>query len=378
VAVTSRGFDSIVIGLGAMGSAAAYHLAKRGQKVLGLEQFSLAHDRGSSHGETRLIRQAYFENADYVPLLLRAYELWDALAEEVGEEIFTRNGLVIYGRPGKSLVYDGALRSGKLYSIPMEELDREASLKHWPCYRAPEGFSAAYEPGAGFLRAEACVLAHARIARERGAELHENEAVQSYSAKNGRVSVKTNKGEYEAARLVIAGGGWSSRLLQELGLPLELRRMLLGWFPSSLAHGGAPGFIFDLEDDFYYGFPSIDGRTVKMAGHHGFEKMLAPEEKDAVQPTPARIARLENFIRRCLPEVQPALVRAAHCIYTMTPDEDFVIDWHPEHPEISYAAGFSGHGFKFASVVGEILAELSLEGRTRHPASFLASKRFRK
>lgn len=369
-------FDSIVIGLGAMGSSAAFHLAKRGQKVLGLEQYSLAHERGSSHGETRLIRQAYFENPDYVPLLFRAYELWDELAARTGSELFVRNGLVIFGRPGVSKVYDGALRSGKLYAIPMEEWNRADAMKRLPMYRPPEGFAAAFEPGAGYLRAEDCVLAHCAEARRLGAEFHERETLLSYEAGGGRVRVRTDRGEYEAARLVVAGGGWSTRLLGELGLPLSLRRMLLAWFQASPLHQGAPGFIFDLDDDFYYGFPQIDGRTVKFAGHHGFETMREPEEKDAVAPSVRRIEKLRAFLRACLPEARPELERTAHCIYTMTPDEDFVIDLHPAHPEIALAAGFSGHGFKFAPVVGEILAELACEGRTRHPIGFLRAERF--
>ena len=370
-------FDSIVIGLGAMGSAAASQLAKRGQRVLGLEQYSLGHDHGSSHGETRLIRQAYFENPDYVPLLLRAYELWDELARASGEELFVRNGLVIYARPESSKVYQGALRSGKIYSIPMEEWGREESLRRFPFYRPPEGFGAVFEPGAGFLRAEACVLAYAADARKRGAELHERETLLEYSAGGGRVKVRTDQGEYEAAHLVVAGGGWSAGLLRGLGLPLTLRRMLLAWFKAGIEHRGAPGFIFDLADDFYYGFPQIDGETIKIAAHHGYQLMDRPEEKDDVAPGEARIESLRACIRACLPEVSATLVRTKHCIYTMTPDEDFVIDTYPEHPEIVFAAGFSGHGFKFASVVGEVLADLALEGRTRHPIRFLRASRFR-
>ncbi|MGZ3685026.1 MAG: N-methyl-L-tryptophan oxidase [Bdellovibrionota bacterium] len=370
-------YDSIVIGLGAMGSAAAAHLAGRGQKVLGLEQFTLGHDRGSSHGETRLIRQAYFENADYVPLLLRAYDLWDELAAESREELFVRNGLLIYGRPESSKVFQGALRSGRLYSIPMEELAREPSLKRWPMYRPPEGFSAAFEPGAGYLRAEACTLAHAGLARNRGAELLTGETVLGYSVSRGVVRVRTANGEYESARLVLAGGAWSSRLLAELGLPLTLRRMLLAWFKAGPEHRGAPGFIFDLDDDFYYGFPQIDGATFKIAGHHGYQLMDKPEEKDIVAPGEDRLESLRRCIGQCFPFATKELVKTAHCIYTMTPDEDFVMDRHPLHPEVVFAAGFSGHGFKFASVVGEILADLAENGRTAHPIEFLRASRFR-
>jgi len=364
-----------------MGSAACYHLAKRGQKVLGLEQFRLAHDKGSSHGETRLIRQAYFENPSYVPLLFRAYDLWHELGELSGQELLVQNGLVIFGRPGQSKVYEGTLRSAGLYKIPMEIFAREEARKRFPAYQIPEGFSAAFEPGAGFLFAERSVEAHAFQASELGAVIKEGEKVLSYAPVKDGVEVTTDKGRYSAARLVIAGGGWSSRLMHELALPLTLRRMLLGWFnaaPSHALNAGTPCFIFDLDDDFYYGFPQIDGRTIKMASHHGYEVMEKPEEKDIVAPSESRIEALRSCIRRCMPAVTGHLDRAAHCIYTMTPDEDFILDLHPVHPQISFAAGFSGHGFKFASVVGEILSDLAIEGDTKHPIDFLRLRRFQK
>jgi sarcosine oxidase len=363
-----------------MGSAACYQLAKRGQKVLGIEQYQVAHDRGSSHGETRLIRQAYFENPSYVPLLFRAYELWLELGELSQQELLVRNGLVIYGRPGVSQVYEGTLRSAGLYNIPFEKWDHAEGRRRQPIYQLPEGYSAVFEPGAGFLHAERSVKAHVQRAIELGAEIHEGEKVLSYRALDGGVVVKTDRGEYSAARLVIAGGSWSSDLMRELGLPLTLRRMLLGWFRASEAHAldaGAPCFIFDLDDDFYYGFPRLDGRTMKMASHRGYEVLDSPEQKDDVPPSEARIDALRGCIRRCMPGVTEQLDRAAHCIYTMTPDEDFVIDLHPEHPQISYAAGFSGHGFKFSSVIGEILADLATEGKTGHPIGFLRASRFK-
>ncbi|WP_424361362.1 N-methyl-L-tryptophan oxidase [Methylocystis parvus] len=371
--------DVIVIGLGAMGVAACHHLAARGHRVLGIEQHNLAHDRGSSHGETRLIRKAYFENPDYVPLLCRAFDLWEALQAECGETLFERNGLVTFGRPGESQVYEGTLASGRLYSIPVEQLGRDEALRRWPIYRPPEGFAAAYEPGAGFLYAEKCVLAHARQARARGATLKENEPVVDFRIENGRAQVRTTQGRYSAARLIVAGGGWSARLLADLGLPLELRKMTLGWFPAGPEHAaarGTPGFVFDLDEDFYYGFPQIDGESVKTAGHRRFEALEKPEDKD-LAPSPERMAALGRFVRDCLPFASDRLLRWSNCIYTMTPDEDFVIDRHPETPELVFAAGFSGHGFKFASVVGEILADLAIDGATRHPIGFLSASRFR-
>jgi monomeric sarcosine oxidase len=373
-------FDAIVIGLGAMGSSACCHLARRGFTVLGLDQHSLAHDRGSSHGETRLIRKAYFEKPDYVPLLCRAFELWAQLQGECGEALFERNGLVTFGRPGMSRVYDGALSSGRSYSIPMERFSRDEAARRWPMYLAPEGFAAAYEPGAGFLHAEKCVLAHAAEARRSGAVLRENEAVVEYSFLSGRFNVRTSRRRYSAARLIVAGGGWSSRLLADLGLPLELRKMFVGWFPAPQEHSakrGVPGFVFDLDEEFYYGFPSIDEKSIKVAGHRRFEPLARPEEKDLFPPTAERIEASRRFVRERLPLASDQLLRFSTCIYTMTSDEDFVIDRHPEISGLIFAAGFSGHGFKFASVVGEILADLAIEGKTDHPIDFLSASRFR-
>ncbi|WP_442754777.1 N-methyl-L-tryptophan oxidase [Methylocystis sp. JAN1] len=374
----SNVFDVIVIGLGAMGASACHHLSARGHRVLGIEQHRLAHDRGSSHGETRLIRKAYFENPSYVPLLARAFDLWEALQAECGETLFERNGLVTFGRPGESRVYEGTLASGRLYAIPTERLDRDEALRRWPIYRPPEGFAAAYEPGAGFLYAEKCVLAHARQARARGAVLKENEPVLDFRVERGRAHVRTTQGVYSAARLIVAGGGWSARLLSELGLPLGLRKMTLGWFPAGQEHAaakGTPGFVFDLDEDFYYGFPQIDGESVKTAGHRRFEPLEKPEGKDQ-PPAPERIGALRRFVRDCLPCASDRLLRWSNCIYTMTPDEDFIIDRGPATPELIFAAGFSGHGFKFASVVGEILADLAVDGATRQPIGFLSALRF--
>ncbi len=290
-----------------------------------------------------------------------------------------KNGLVIYGRPGISQVFEGTLRSAGLFEIPMERWTRAEALKRFPIYQPPEGFEAAFEPGAGFLHAERCVLAHAAEARKLGAVLRENETVLSYHADGEGVIVRTDKAEFSAGKLVIAGGSWSTRLMKDLGLPLKLRRMLLAWFKGNATHAlqaGTPGFIFDLDDDFFYGFPQLDGQTVKMASHRGYELLEKPEDKENLPICEARVAALQGFIRRCLPEVTGELRKAVHCIYTMTPDEDFVIDLHPEHAQISYAAGFSGHGFKFSSVIGEILADLATTGATKHPIGFLRAKRF--
>lgn len=367
-------WDVIVVGQGAMGCAASYHLAKRGCRVLGLEQFHVGHDRGSSHGESRIIRRAYFEHPDYVPLLFRAYELWDELAAEAREELLVRNGVLIMGRPGKSPVFTGTLESGERYGIPLETLSAAEVQRRFPAYQPAEGLSGVLEPGAGFLRVERANRAHARIAKERGAEIREGETVREISPDGAGFRVQTNQGIYFADRLVVAGGGWNSELLGPLRLPLELHRLIQCWFPAGGAHGPAervPCFIHHEGERFVYGFPSLDGASIKIASHYSRARLDRPEEKDVSEVPADQLRLLQDFVARNLPHARPELLRFAPCIYTMTPDEHFVLDRHPEHPGFAIAAGFSGHGFKFASVVGEALADLAIAGQTRLPISFL-------
>lgn len=362
-----------------MGASAAFHLARRGKKVLGLEQFRIGHDKGSSHGETRLIRQAYFENPDYVPLLKRSYELWDELEGLSGEELFSRSGLVLFGNPGTSRVFQGTLESARLHSIPLEKLSHTEALKRFPQYQPPENFSALYEPGGGFLHAEKSIQAHMNQAIRFGAKILQEERFLGWRPDGAGVKVRTDRAEYLASHLLVCGGSWTSRILSDLKLPLTLRRMLLAWFRAPVVHsaaGGTPCFIFDMDTDFIYGFPMIDGKTVKIASHHGFEEMTEPEEKDSHPPAENRLESLREFIRAHLPHMTTDLERANHCIYTMTPDEDFVLDLHPEYPQVGIAGGFSGHGFKFSSVVGEVMADLCQSGRSNHPVGFLSLRRF--
>ena len=370
-------FDSIVIGLGAMGSAAAYHLARRGQRVLGLEQFHPGHDRGSSHGETRIIRQAYFEHPNYVPLLRRAYALWEELERETGESLYVKNGMLILGNPATSEVYRGTRQSAEQYGIPLDRLTAEQSLARFPTYVPRPGMEALFEPNAGYLRVENAVKAHCRRAEALGAQLRIGEAVKGFAQAGSGVSVETERGTYTADRLVVAGGGWNPALLGNLALPLRLRRMIQCWIPATRAHEGAPCYAFSEGSEFIYGFPMLDGATIKLATHHTVDPISRPEEKD-VAAVPNSVADiLFRFVARSLPFARPEIVRFAPCIYTMTPDEHFLLDQHPRVPSAVFAAGFSGHGFKFASVIGEIMAELAMSGKTAQPIDFLRRREFK-
>jgi sarcosine oxidase len=374
-------YDVIVIGTGGMGSAACLHAARKGARVLGLEQFQIAHDRGSSHGETRIVRRAYFEHADYVPLLKRAFELWDELEHDSHEPIIVRNGMVVFGDPEKSLACSGSIAAAKEHGIPIQIWEPEEARRKIPIYRPPAGFIGVFEPGAGFVHVERAVAAHARLAREAGAEIREGEGVLGWKREGSGYEVKTDRGRYAAAKLVVTGGSWSSRLLAELGLPLRLRRMIPCWFGASEEHSlefDVPCFAFDLDEDFYYGFPMLDGRTVKIAPHRVGEAISDPSEKDVKEVPEGELKALRSFISRMLPRMTTELDRFSPCIYTLTPDEHFILDRHPGEEGVHFFAGSSGHGFKFTPVVGEILAELALEGKTRHPAAFLGLSRLGK
>lgn len=390
----TKSFDVIVLGLGAMGSAAAAQLARRGARVLGLEQFALGHDRGASHGETRLIRKAYFESPRYVPLLERAYQLWDDLSDFAGAPLLHRTGLALCAEAGSG---DGrfarAREVARQVGVAVEELTATEVAARWPALRLPPGFACLYEPGAGYLEVERCVLAHAELARRHGAELRAEERVLGWSADERGVRVTTAGGEHEAGALVIAAGPWSAPVLGASlagqALPLRVHRVVQLWFPAGAAMSeerGMPCYAFDAGGRFIYGFPGLPrpgGWAAKICEHAPGElleagRLDAPGAAGAVDRT-LRVEDVPNVaeaIARYLPEVGARPVHHKICLYTMTPDEDFVIDRHPRHRNVCFAAGFSGHGFKFSSVVGELLADLTLEGQTRHPIDFLRLARF--
>lgn len=362
-----------------MGSAACYHLAKRGKKVLGLEQFTASNHMGSSHGETRTIRRAYFEHSNYIPLLNRAYVLWEALEKKSQQKLLIKNGLVIYGDPASSVVFKGTAESAQKYNIPVEILNHQDATQRFPLFHSDKKMSAIYEPDAGFLHVEKCVEAHAALAKNLGAMIHENEAVTDYTTSDKDVTVVTKKDTYTADRLVITGGPWNIELLKDLGIPLKLKRLVQYWFNAPLEfdlNHKTPCFAFHENNDFYYGFPMLDGKTIKLASHFARAAIQEPSEKNIREVPSDELTEMQKFIKRSLPKATTKLDRFSPCIYTMTPDEHFVIDKHPKNNRVSFAAGFSGHGFKFSSVVGEILADLAIDGMTKHPIDFLRLRKF--
>ncbi len=379
-------YDVIVIGLGGMGSAAAYQLAARRQRVLGLERHTPAHDRGSSHGQSRIIRQAYFEDPAYVPLLLRAYELWRQIEAETGQDLLLATGGLMIGAP-ESGVVRGAIRSAEEWGLAHEVLDAAAIRRRFPLFTPQPREIALYEALAGFVRPEASVVAHLDRAARLGANLHFGEPVTAWEGSPGGegVRVTTARGTYEAARLVIAPGPWAPELLARLGLPLEVERQVMYWFDPIGGDGPFqpaqfPIYIWETDPDVtIYGFPASDGpgSGAKVAFFRvpGPHQVTTPEAIDR-EVRAAEVSQMREYIADRIPALNGKFLRAKTCMYTNTPDEHFVITTLPDAPHVAVAAGFSGHGYKFASVVGEILADLAIEGATRHPIALFNPERF--
>jgi sarcosine oxidase len=372
-------YDVIVVGLGGMGSAAAYHLASRGQRVLGLEKFTPAHDRGSSHGGSRIIRQSYFEDPAYVPLLLRAYELWEQLARDSEREVYRLTGGLFIGPPD-CLTVAGSLRASRQWDLPHELLDGRDIAARFPNFTPAPGDVALYEDKAGFARPEMTVQAHIDLAQRAGAVLNFGEQVLEWGeTSGGGVKVTTERASYTAGQLVICPGAWAPQLLAQFGIPITIERQVLYWLDPV---GGTTPFvdhpIFIDENacgEQIYGFPAIDGPRggVKVAFFRR-GTVCTPETIDRTVGS-QEIAEMRGRVAELLPALDGQCLHSATCMYSTTPDEHFVIARHPDSANVTVACGFSGHGFKFVPVVGEILADLAIDGVTGHPISLFDPKR---
>jgi len=370
-------YDVIVLGLGGFGSAAACQAARRGASVLGLEQFTPAHDRGSSHGETRIIRQAYFEHPDYVPLLLRAYDLWRDLEQQTGRKLLHQVGLMIAGPP-EGVAVAGATFAAAQHGLRLEALTRDDAARRFPTFQVPEDSDVVYEAAAGYLAVEDCTRAHLELAQRHGADLRFQTQVVSWESDGRLVTVRTEREEFMAKKLIITAGAWAGLCLDGLDVPLTVVRKFLAWFPVrpefAEAARAAPTFFIERGTRQFYGFPSLDGRTLKMAEHTGGQPLADPAMVDRAQ-YPDDITPLTEFLSECLPAVEPQPVRYSVCMYTMTPDQHFIVDRHPRFENVVLACGFSGHGYKFTSVLGDVMAEMALTGGTGAPIGFLGLDR---
>jgi len=374
-------YDAIVIGLGGMGSATACHLSKRGARVLGIEQFAAAHARGSSHGQSRVIRQSYFEHPNYVPLLIRAYELWTELQASSGMDLMRLTGGLMIGRPESQTVL-GSRQSAMLHRLPHEMLGADEIRKRFPAMNPSDDLVGLFEENAGFVRPEQCILAHLKGAENHGGELHFEEPVVEWTpSRNGQtVLVRTTQATYETASLVLAPGGWASRLFQ-WSIPLETVRQFLFWIEPTcdiraFAMNHFPIFIWEADTEVqFYGFPQHGPATdgIKMAVFYNHE----PCDPDELAKTPdaQSIQQIRDCLRNRIPSLNGPIVKSMACMYTNTPDHHFVLGKHPKYNRVTIASPCSGHGFKFCSVLGEILTDLALDENTTHPIEMFSPTR---
>ena len=372
-------YDAIVIGLGGMGSATAYHLARRGRRVLGLEQFDLLHDLGSSHGVTRIIRLAYHEHPSYVPLLRRAYELWHDLEAGAGERLLITTGS-LEGGPEDGSTFRGALEAAELHDLEHEVLDAAEMRRRYPAY---VGFDdrtrVVHQPDGGFLLAERTILAHVNGALAAGAELRFREPVLRWEPIADGVRVQTAHATYEAERLVVCAGAWARALVPELDRLAVPERQVLAWLQPTRVEAFQPDrfpvFLIDVDEGSFYGFPIHDVPGFKFGKYHHLEEPIDPSDPDRTV-RPADEAVLRAFAERYFPDGAGATVMLKACMFTNSPDEHFLLDTLPAARQVSLFAGESGHGYKFASVIGEILADLAVEGETRHDIGLFRLDRF--
>jgi monomeric sarcosine oxidase len=372
-------YDAIVLGIGGVGSAALYHLAKRGVRAIGIDRFSPPHDRGSSHGHTRVIRQAYFEHSDYVPLLKEAYRLWRELEASTSQQLFSQIGLIEIG-PADGVVVPGVLSAANAHGLQVEQLSPAQIEQRWPGLKVDGDLSGVFEPTAGYLRVEDCVQAHIDAEISAGAEVVTDVEVRQWTATGPEVCVKLADGsDVRGGKLLVAAGAWAGQLLSNLKVPLRVIRKSLFWFATEdvryEATNGMPVYLFELPKGVFYGFPKLDGRGIKFAEHSGGQVVENPLKVDRTIDV-GEDRRLVEALANHLPGVSRRVTDHAVCLYTMSPDEHFIVDRHPEHANVVFAAGLSGHGFKFTAVLGRVLADLALDRGTDLPVDFLSLKRF--
>ena len=368
--------DLIVLGLGAMGSAAAYHAARGGRRVLGLDAYPRNHAVGSSHGHSRIIRESYAEGPQYVPLVQRAFVLWRELEEASGQHLLTMSGGLYIGTPDSDIV-TGVLRSAREHNLSCDYLTPSEVHTRFPGFRVPEGMVGVYERNGGVLDAEACVGAHLDMAAWHGAELHHSEPVIEWAADGDGVRVKTNKGSYRASRLIVTAGAWTGGILADLSLPLTPWRVANAFFDPSGPEfdvGRCPFYLLEVPEGTYYGLPALPGQGLKTGRHDAGEVCTTPESARR-EVEASEVASLKAVLDRYMPGAAGTLLATTTCIYTMAPDEDFIIDRHPEYPQVVYASPCSGHGFKFSPAIGEVLAQMAFsEATPPNVASFSAAR----
>ncbi len=371
-------YDVVVVGLGAMGSAALHALAQRGLKVIGIDRFEPGHNLGSSYGESRIIRMAYYEGPVYVPLLRLAYDAWERLESHTGEHILTVTGILEAGIEGSALV-EGSLRSALQHGIPHEELLPGQVNERFPAFSIPSGWRCVFQPDAGILQPEKAINLFVKSASELGATVALGTRVARVLPVGDHVEVHLESGEtIEAGSAVLAVGPWIQELVPELGSNMRLTRQPLMWFEplirQSVQPQSMPVFFFDTPDDLIYGFPDFRGSGVKAASHLSGGELTTADETRA-EVSDEEKAHLKRMMARFVPAAAGRVRQTHVCIYTRSTDEHFVLGLHPSASQIVLASPCSGHGFKFASIFGEILADLAVTKATDKPIDFFRPNR---
>ena len=356
----SQHFDCLVLGTGGVGSAALYHLAKQGKRVAGIDRFGVAHDRGSSHGQTRIIRQSYSEHPSYVPLVQRAFELWEKLQAEHGRDLYYQTGILQAGPNGGELI-QGVLASSAQHGLPVEHMNVADARKRWPQFSFDDDMEVIFEQRGGFLLIEHAISAHIEKAQWAGAELFVGHTIREVKTGGRCLEVITDQGSFTADSVVVTAGAWATELLPELKGHLRILNKPMHWYTADADlysnRAGCPVFFFESKTGGYYGFPSIDERGLKLARHSGGVEVTNPLELDRSLDKEEQ-ACVAGFLRKYLPRVSDHATDHAVCMYTVTCDSHFIIDRAEVDDRIVYAAGLSGHGFKFASALGELLAKM--------------------
>lgn len=365
-----------------MGSAACYYLARRGQKVLGLEQFDTPHEKGSHAGYSRIVRKAYFEHPNYVPLLERAYELWREFEVRSGVKLYHQTGIAYFGQPQNENI-NGIRNSAALHGIPIENYSRDIYKERFPDFKVPQDFDAIFEPDAGYVMPEMAIRTYVNEAENLSAEIRRNTPVAGWKKDGRLIRVFTADGEFTSEKLVITSGAWTSTVVPYLKVRLKVTRQLLAWVaplkPQTLTVKRFPcWFVEDPLLGTFYGFPMFtngEGPVGLKLAHHFQGTSSRPEEINETLPGD-ETGKLRHFLRTYLPGVGEDIISTKQCLYTYSPDTHFIIDKLPGYDDVVIACGFSGHGFKFVPVVGEVLADLAMYGKTGLPVEFLGIGRF--
>ncbi len=380
-------YDVIIIGVGSMGVSTCYWLAKRGYKVLGLDQFDIPHEQGSHTGQSRIIRKAYFEHYDYVPLLNKAYENWKELEALTGTQLYFPTGLVYFGQSNNTVI-KGVKESAILHQIEIDKLTRKQTELSFPQFTLPENFETIYEPDAGFITPEKAIQLYKEEAMKVGADIRTNEIVLSWEKENGIIKIVTNKNTYYSKKLIITAGAWSAKMLPLLKTELTVTRQTIAWVQpnnqDSFSLGNFPCWMLEEEGrGCYYGFPilpadNFDGPVGMKLAHHYSGQTTDPDYVNR-QINKEDEEDINYVLEKYWPAANAKIIAWKTCLYTTTKDENFIIDHLPGYDgDVTIACGFSGHGFKFVSVIGEILGDLAIEGKTNMPIDFLSLKRFQR